>query len=156
EKRSMIEENFEYVAYLDFVLSIVQLRNSDPSITVPTESNSLQIDGKGMFHPLLSDAIQNSIHIDQNGVLITGANMSGKSTFLRIIVLNCLLTQTINCAFASELTLPKLKIHTSIQTFDELESDKSYFYSEAETMKEMLAVQNDQSFNLLLIDEIFK
>lgn len=156
EKRSMIEENFEYVAYLDFVLSIVQLRNSEPSITVPTVSNSLQIDGKGMFHPLLSDAIRNSIHIDQNGVLITGANMSGKSTFLRIIGLNCLLAQTINCAFASELTLPKLKIHTSIQTFDELESDKSYFFSEAETMKEMLAVQNDQGFNLLLIDEIFK
>ena len=82
--------------------------------------------------------------------------MSGKSTFLRIIGLNCLLSQTINCAFASELSLPKLKIHSSIQTFDELESDKSYFYSEAETMKEMLSVQNDQGFNLLLIDEIFK
>ncbi|WP_339752893.1 MutS-related protein [Algoriphagus aquimarinus] len=156
EKRSVIEDNFEYVAYLDFALSIAQLRNSDPSITVPKESNSLQIDGKGMFHPLISDAIRNSIHIDKNGVLITGANMSGKSTFLRIIGLNCLLAQTINCAFASELTLPKLKIYSSIQTFDELESDKSYFYSEAETIKGMFSVQNEQDFNLVLIDEIFK
>jgi len=156
EKRRVIEENFEYVAYLDFALSIAQLRNSDPSITVPKESNSLQIDGKGMFHPLLSDAIRNSIHIDENGVLITGANMSGKSTFLRIIGLNCLLSQTINCAFASELSLPKMKIHSSIQTYDELESDKSYFFSEAETMKDMLSVHNDQGFSLLMIDEIFK
>jgi energy-coupling factor transporter ATP-binding protein EcfA2 len=156
ENRTLIEANFEYVAYLDFALCIAQLRKSDPSISVPKQSNSLQIDGKGMFHPLLSDAIRNSIHIDKNGVLITGANMSGKSTFLRIIGLNCLLAQTINCAFASELSLPKLKIYSSIQTFDELESDKSYFYSEAETMKEMLSVQKRNGFNLLLIDEIFK
>ena len=156
EKSSLIKENFEYVAYLDFALSIAQLRKLDSSITVPQENASLQIDGQGMFHPLISDAIRNSILIDQNGVLITGANMSGKSTFLRIIGLNCLLAQTINCAFASELKLPKMRIHSSIQTFDELESDKSYFYSEAETMKEMLSVQNGQGFNLLLIDEIFK
>ncbi|SFU19505.1 MutS domain V [Algoriphagus locisalis] len=156
ENRTLIEANFEYVAYLDFALSIKTLRQSDSSITLPKESDLLQIDGKGMFHPLISDAIRNSIHIDKNGVLITGANMSGKSTFLRIIGLNCLLAQTINCAFASELILPKLKIHSSIQTFDELESDKSYFYSEAETMKEMLALENGQGFNLLLIDEIFK
>ncbi|TXE02541.1 MutS-related protein [Algoriphagus aquimarinus] len=156
EKRSVIEDNFEYVAYLDFALSIWQLRKSDSSITLPQERDSLQLDGKGMFHPLLSGSIQNSILIDCNGVLITGANMSGKSTFLRIIGLNCLLAQTINCPFASELSLPKLKIYSSIQTFDELESDKSYFYSEAETMKEMLSVQKGNGFNLLLIDEIFK
>lgn len=156
EKRSVIEENFEHIAYLDFALSIRKFRQSDTSITLPKESSILQIDGKGMLHPLLSDAIRNTILIDQNGVLITGANMSGKSTFLRIIGLNCLLAQTINCAFASALTLPKLKIYSSIQTFDELENDKSYFYSEAETMKEMLALENGQGFNLLLIDEIFK
>ncbi|PZX61353.1 MutS-like protein [Algoriphagus ratkowskyi] len=156
EKRSVIEDNFEYVAYLDFALCILQLRRSDPSITLPQEHDLLQIDGKGMLHPLLSESIRNSILIDHNGVLITGANMSGKSTFLRIIGLNCLLVQTINCAFASELTLPKLKIYSSIQTFDELESDKSYFYSEAETIKGMLSVQNEQDFNLVLIDEIFK
>ncbi|MCE7054418.1 hypothetical protein LZF95_07025 [Algoriphagus sp. AGSA1] len=156
EKRSLIEENFDYVAYLDFALSIAQLRKSDPFITVPKEGTSLQIDGKGMFHPLLSYAIRNSIRIDRNGVLITGTNMSGKSTFLRIIGLNCLLAQTINSVFAQEMILPKLHIHSSIQTFDELESDKSYFYSEAETMKEMLTVDHEQGFNLLLIDEIFK
>jgi DNA mismatch repair ATPase MutS len=156
EKRSLIEENFEYVAYLDFALSVAQLRKSDPFITVPKEGSSLQIDGKGMVHPLLSDAIRNSIRINRNGVLITGANMSGKSTFLRNIGLNCLLAQTINSVFAESMTTPKLRIYSSIQTFDELESEKSYFYSEAETMKEMLTVDKDQGFNLLVIDEIFK
>ncbi|MDR7129059.1 ABC-type Na+ transport system ATPase subunit NatA [Algoriphagus sp. 4150] len=156
EKRSVIEENFDYVAYLDFALSISNLRNSDPSITLPKESDSQEIVGKGMAHPLLSDAIRNSIRIDRNGVLITGANMSGKSTFLRIIGLNCLLAQTINSVFAESMTTPKLRIYSSIQTVDALESDKSYFYSEAETMKQMLSVQKGDSFNLLLIDEIFK
>jgi DNA mismatch repair ATPase MutS len=156
QKRSILEENFEYVAYLDFALSIKNLRKSDPLITLSQESDSLQVDGVKMFHPLLSASIQNSISIDSNGVLITGANMSGKSTFLRIVGLNCLLAQTINCAFASKLTLPKLRIYSSIQTFDDLEADKSYFYSEAESMKEMLSVENDIGFNLFLIDEIFK
>jgi ABC-type Na+ transport system ATPase subunit NatA len=156
QKRSVLEENFEYVAYLDFALSIKKLRKSDPSITLPQESDSLQVAGVKMFHPLLSASIQNSISIDHNGVLITGANMSGKSTFLRIIGLNCLLAQTINCVFASKLTLPKLSIYSSIQTFDDLETDRSYFYSEAETMKEMLSQQERNTFNLVLIDEIFK
>jgi len=156
EKRRLIEDNFEHISYLDFALSIGQLRKSDPSIRVPRESDSLRIDGQGLFHPLLSKSIRNSIVIDHNGVLITGANMSGKSTFLRIIGLNCLLAQTINSVFATAMTVPKLRIYSSIQTFDELSSEKSYFYSEAETMREMLSVNTEQEFNLHLIDEIFK
>ena len=156
QETKLIEANFEAIAYLDFVLSILNLRRSDPTITLPKEGKSLILEAKELLHPLLSTSVPNSFLIDRNGVLITGANMSGKSTFLRSIGLNCLLAQTINCVFASEMTLPKTKLYSSIQNFDELTSEKSYFFSEAESLKSMLSSVNDQCFELLLIDEIFK
>jgi DNA mismatch repair ATPase MutS len=156
QETKLIEANFAAIAYLDFVLSILNLRRSDPTITLPKEGKSLILEAKQLLHPLLSTSVPNSFLIDKNGVLITGANMSGKSTFLRSIGLNCLLAQTINCVFASEMTLPKTKLYSSIQNFDELASEKSYFFSEAESLKSMLSSVNDQCFELLLIDEIFK
>jgi energy-coupling factor transporter ATP-binding protein EcfA2 len=156
KENKRIEANFEATAYLDFALSILNLRRSDQTITVPKESESLILEAKELRHPLLSAAISNTFCIDRNGVLITGANMSGKSTFLRCVGLNCVLAQTINCVYASELTLPKTKLLSSIQNFDELASEKSYFFSEAESLKAMLYSRADQGFELLLIDEIFK
>ncbi|RRD94945.1 hypothetical protein EII17_05915 [Clostridiales bacterium COT073_COT-073] len=110
---------------------------------------------KELIHPLLKNPISNDLEI-HSPLVITGSNMSGKSTFLRTIGVNVLLAQTWNFAYASEFSLCPLHIITSISLQDNLSEGKSYFLQEADAIRRMLEQSNRQHCTLFLIDEIFK
>lgn len=111
--------------------------------------------GKGIFHPLIPDGVSNDFEFDANGVLITGANMSGKSTFLRTIGINSILSMSINSFFGKHLILSKTKLYTSISKADSISNQKSLFYAEAELIKSMCDGVLEIGPHLFLIDEIF-
>lgn len=110
-------------------------------------------------YPLIENCVANSISSDNSKVvLITGPNMSGKTTFIRAIGLNTLLAQTIHTCCASTYQAPALKILTSIHMNDDLDAHKSYFQAEALSV---LNIINNSSINeavksLVIIDEIFR
>lgn len=151
-----IEKCFLLIANLDLAQSILSLRQSNPLITVPNETFDSRIIFRDIWHPMIKGAVKNDFETLNSGILLTGANMSGKSTFLRTIGINCLLAHTINCVFASNACLPKMKIFTSIQTVDSLTDEKSFFFSEAINIKQMLIEMENKERKLFLIDEIFK
>lgn len=110
---------------------------------------------KELIHPLLQHPIANDLEI-HTPIVITGSNMSGKSTFLRTIGVNVLLAQTWNFAYAKEFQLCPLHIITSISLQDNLGEGKSYFLQEADAIRRMLELSERQHCTLFLIDEIFK
>ena len=81
---------------------------------------------KQLIHPLLEAPVANDLEI-KTSLIITGSNMSGKSTFLRTLGVNVLLAQTWNFAYAAEMTLCPLHIITSISLQDSISEGKSYF-----------------------------
>ncbi len=81
--------------------------------------------------------------------------MSGKSTFLRTILLNVILSQNLNTCFSDEFSLPFSQVYSSISTQDNIAGGASLFYVELSLINEMIH-SNDESIKLLLIDEIFK
>jgi DNA mismatch repair ATPase MutS len=156
-RRDQIKEVFDFIGEIDSALSIEALRQSSPQFCVPSISTTeKQLSISGVYHPLVFGAIPNDICCNQKSVLLTGSNMSGKSTFIRTIGINVLLGQTINTCFAKEFTMPRTKIHSAIRVTDDLLDEKSYYLEEVLSIKNLLDESTSGTANLFLLDELFK
>lgn len=82
--------------------------------------------------------------------------MSGKSTFIRAVGINVILGLTINTCFAREFVTPRMKVHSAIRVSDDLLNEKSYYFEEVLTIKNLLAESVCAPGNLFLLDELFK
>jgi hypothetical protein len=108
-------------------------------------------------HPLIADAVPNSIVLQTGrGVLITGSNMSGKSTFLRAVGVNVVLAQTIHTCFAGGYDAPTLAVASCMGRTDDLPGGKSYYIVEAESLLELVARSASTAPHLFLLDELFR
>jgi len=110
-------------------------------------------------HPLIETAraVPNSIALaPSRGVLITGSNMSGKSTFLRTLGVNAVLAQTINTCFASRYEAPVFHVRSCIGRTDDLLAGKSYYIAEVEAVLALVHASASASPHLFLFDELFR
>ena len=156
-KRQHIQNIFQFVAETDIALSILALRESAPYCCKPTitaQKKHLHIEQ--VYHPLIFNGVANDITLDGKSVLLTGSNMSGKTTFIRTLGINALLGQTINTCFAKQFAMSAMKIHSSIRISDDLLGDKSYYFEEVLTLKNLLEESQSGHSNLFLLDELFK
>lgn len=111
-----------------------------------------------VYNPLIINCIPNDIEL-KDTMIITGSNMSGKSTFLRTIGVNIISIYALNICFASSINLFNCKLYTILSVSDDINSSKSYFFSEVERVKfalDMCSNSSDNRNNIVLIDEIFK
>ncbi|HSO28134.1 MAG TPA: hypothetical protein VLS48_08700 [Anaerolineales bacterium] len=117
---------------------------------------------QGLGHPLLphEQRVCNDFQIANLGelALITGSNMSGKSTFLRTLGVNQILAMTGGPVCADQLSLAPFRLFTCIQVADSLADGISYFYAEVRRLKALLTAlrQSDPYPLFFLIDEIFR
>ena len=155
-RRKEIEDIFLFVGEIDTLISIASLREGLSHYCLPiiTERKTLLV--KDIFHPLIANCVENSINLNHKSILLTGSNMSGKTSFIRTIGLNAITAQTINTCFATEFSMPKMNIFSAIRINDDLMNDKSYYFEEVLTIKEMIKQSSNGSANLFLLDEIFK
>lgn len=123
-----------------------------------TEGSSLAC--QQIFHPLLdrTKAIANDFSFlpEKSLGLLTGSNMSGKSTFLRTMGMNQLLANMGAPVFADSFKTTPLKIETCIEVSDSLRDGYSYFYAEVRRLKHILNQAAQRKPLLFLIDEIFR
>lgn len=154
-KRNEIENVYRFVGEIDILVSIASLRNGLDKFCLPEISES-KLSAKNVYHPLIPDCITNTIEISNKSILLTGSNMSGKTSFIRTIGLNMITGLTINTCFAESMLIPKLRIYSAIRISDDLMNDKSYYFEEVLTIKEMIEKSSNGKPNLFLLDEIFK
>lgn len=156
-KKASIQLLFDYVGGIDSSISVASLRAGNIKTCIPTfVSCSKEFHAKGIFHPLIEDCVKNDLLINGKSILITGSNMSGKSTFLRTLAINSLLAQTIYTCFADEFTSPILKQFSSIRIDDNLFDGKSYYFQEVNIMGSLLEQVESPHQNLFILDEVFK
>ena len=112
---------------------------------------------KDLRHPLVDEPVPNSIDLRSGrGVLITGSNMSGKSTFLRTVGVNAILAQTINTCLAREYRAPVFHVRSCIGRADDLVAGRSYYIAEVEALLELVRASEDGTAHLFLLDELFR
>ena len=115
-----------------------------------------RIIAKGIRHPLIPECVANSITVDGKSILLTGSNMSGKTSFIRTIGLNVIAGLTIHTCFAREMAMPRLQVLSAIRISDDLLNDKSYYFEEVLTIRDMIRHGLNGKPGLFLLDEIFK
>ena len=156
-KRNEIEAVFNFVGQIDTLISIASLRNSLTHFCLPTFIPDKEtLIAKDVYHPLIPDCVGNSIELNGKSILLTGSNMSGKTSFIRTIGVNMITGQTLNTCFARSFSMPRLRIYSAIRISDDLLNDRSYYFEEVLTIKEMVDKSVSGKPNLFLLDEIFK
>ena len=156
-RKNDINGLINYIGSIDAALSTGSLRASVDDYVVPTFINNQKaIGAKNIYHPLINNCVENSITINGKSILITGSNMSGKSTFIRTIAINSIFAQTIYTCFANEFTIPILKVFSSIRINDSIEDATSYYLEEVNTIGNLIKESDNDFQHLFIIDEVFK
>ena len=155
-QRENIDSLFQFIGKVDAAISTASLKSGAQEYCEPVFVSNKYISTKDIQHPLITNCIPNSICLDGKSLLLTGSNMSGKTTFIRTIALNAVLAQTLNICYAKEYSAQFLKIHSSIRITDSLLNDTSYYLKEVLTIKDLITASKDDSPCLFILDEIFK
>ena len=156
-KRADIYSLLKYVGSIDAAISTASLRAGSTTYTTPViTAHKKELNTKDLYHPLIENCVSNSITINHKSILITGSNMSGKSTFIRAVAINSILAQSIYTCFAAEFTTPVLKVFSSIRITDNLQNGKSYYFEEVNTIGNLIEASEKPFQYLFIIDEVFK
>jgi len=154
-----IYEIADSIGYLDAVISIDYFRAALPYYCVPIlskgKNDTLVI--KDGFHPCLENPVANSIS-QSRGMLVTGSNASGKSTFLKTVAINAILAQSINTCCAKFYGGNYYRIYSSMSLRDSLEHGESYYMVEIKALKRIVDAADLESQNPLLcfVDEVLR
>jgi DNA mismatch repair ATPase MutS len=139
DHRAALRLAWDTLGVLDVAHAVAEVRSDWAVWARPTFTARQQaIVVRDVRHPILDEAVPNSVAIDGVSVLITGSNMSGKSTFIRTLGVNAVLAQTLNTVRGAEWTAPFLDVWTSIGRNDSLREGKSYYLAEVERVGELL------------------
>ena len=156
-KREEIESVFKFVGHVDMLISVASLRSGLNTYCRPSINNdSNEIIANEISHPLIFNCETNNIKMSKKSILLTGSNMSGKTSFIRAIGLNIITGLTINTCFAKSLRFPLLRVFSAIRISDDLMNSKSYYFEEVLRIKEMTLESRNEQRNLFLLDEIYK
>ncbi len=156
KNQNVIREVFESVANLDTAISVASYLEEIPFYSNPTFNSSTKISFHNLYHPLIRDAVPNTVESIMNSVLITGSNMSGKTTFIKTIGINFILSQSLYFSLSKEIYIPKLVVKSAIRRNEDLEEGKSYFFVEIESLNDFIKLSEEKNKYLFLIDEIFR
>ena len=161
-KSSNKDEFYKWMISLgDFeaLVSLAGFTYNNHGWATPKINDDYTLKGKNLSHPMLGEkGVGNSFDInkDKRVILITGSNMSGKSTFLRTVGFNCILAYLGLPVKGESFEVPILKVYTCMRTGDNLEESISSFYAEILRIKIIVEGVKRGEKILFLLDEIFK
>lgn len=163
------QENFKHelpgwintISEFDALASLGGFAYNNFDFTYPlADDSSFVIEAKGLGHPLLKrqERITNDFHIEKFSqiIVLTGANMAGKSTFLRSVGINMVLAMVGAPVNASQCTFYPIKLYTSLRTNDSLQKHESFFYAELKKLKLIIKKYESGEEVFILLDEILK
>jgi hypothetical protein len=162
KNRQHLPEWFKVMAEMDAYISLAGYAYNNYGYIYPEihEGEQFHFDARNLGHPLIhiDKRVRNDFKIDKWGsfTILTGANMAGKSTFLRTIGVNMVLASCGAPVCASSMAIRPVELITSIHTIDSLANNESYFYAELKRLKMIIDLLKDGNQIFIILDEILK
>ncbi|CAM1358335.1 DNA mismatch repair protein MutS [Tenacibaculum soleae] len=157
--KSTVEEWFNVVSFFDAQNSLANFVFNKPEYVFPIINNEKSVlNAVNLGHPLLNATkrIDNDFVIDnEEFFIVTGANMAGKSTFLRAVSLAIVMSNNGLPICAEKIKYNPVKLITSMRTSDSLTDDESYFYAELKRLKFIVNEIKTENY-FIILDEILK
>lgn len=149
------QEAINLLGELEVAISLLRHKRDVDLVCHPSFKKEGGIKGKGIYHPLLTDPVANDVRFEKN-MVISGDNASGKSTYLKMVAINCILAQGLGFAYGESLELSYGHVMTSMDVSDDIEVGDSYFITESKTILRMIESLEKSGFHYFFIDELFK
>jgi hypothetical protein len=145
----------------DALISLANFTNNHPTFVFPEiQEGEFSILSKNLGHPLLRENKRVCNDFEVSGwskvLIVTGANMAGKSTFLRTVGVNLILARTGAPVCAEKMVFTPIEIYTNMRTTDSLLKDESYFFAELKRIKGVLDWLQKGEHIFVILDEMLK
>lgn len=160
ERRDDLRRLFRLVGEVDALQSVASWRSGLTVVCRPEfVDDAVSLDVTDAVHPLLAEPVANSYALNQGdsaarrSIVVTGSNMSGKSTFLRTIGLATILAQTLHTVPARRYAGSLLRVASSVTIRDDIGTGQSFYFAEAQRLLRLLRFAEEGGAALVLIDE---
>ncbi|MGH8320218.1 MAG: MutS-related protein [Steroidobacteraceae bacterium] len=147
---------FELVASVDAAIAVASFLHRTPvhcPVTVTTDPTIAISEG---YHPLIAHSVPNSIALTRRSALITGSNMTGKTTYMKMAGVNIVLGHTLGFCLARSATLPRSPVMASVRSDQSVESGKSGYSAEVEAIGEFVDRAAAGECRIFILDEPFR
>lgn len=155
-----IETWTDVLSEADALISMANYRFNHPAYCLPVICQDRLLDTEEIGHPLLKSErnVTNDFSICSlhQIAIVTGANMAGKSTFLRTIGVNLILAQSGNVVCSRYFAFQPMTLFTSMRTTDSLSKDTSYFHAELLRLQQLVNIAQQEDKVFIILDEMLK
>lgn len=148
---------YQTIGLLDSMIAVASFRElmGEYSLPILTKTKAPHIDAEDIFHPMINSPVKNSIKTDKC-VLITGSNASGKSTFIKTLAINAILSQTVFTSMSKKYEASYFKVASSMALQDSLSNNESYYIVEIKSLKRIVDMSKDEIPTLCFVDEVLR
>ncbi len=153
-----IEQWLDVIGEFEAINSLANQRFNNPDLCFPDLNDKGLVAFRELGHPLIAHdkRICNDISfVDKRFVILTGSNMSGKSTFLRTLGVNMVLAGAGGVVCAASANLQPMDLYVSMRQSDSLADNESYFFAEVKRLKHIIS-RLDDAPHFVLLDEILR
>jgi DNA mismatch repair ATPase MutS len=153
-----LEDWLQIIGEVEFLNSLSNFAYNNPGFVYPLLNADYKIQFTNLSHPLLNakTRVGNEVHFQpQSFMILTGSNMSGKSTFLRSLGINMVLSGIGSVVCATEAQVHPLPVLVSMRLSDSLTDSESYFYAEIKRLKQIMD-ELEEKPAFILLDEILR
>lgn len=157
-----IDNWIDTISEIDALVSLSVFSFNNPEYCFPEldSDNKFSMFLKGAGHPLIpkEKVIRNDFSIEKQSfiTIVTGANMAGKSTFLRTVGVNLILAMIGSKVCAEQMKFSKIELFTSIRANDSLQKNESYFFAEIKRLKLIIEEMKSGKNLFVIIDEMLR
>lgn len=157
KNKDVLNQIYEAVGTLDSMIAVASFRKYMGVYSLPQLEESVKpfLKVEEVYHPLIDEPVKNSID-EHKCVLITGSNASGKSTFIKTLAINTILSQTIYTSLSKSYHASFFKVYSSMALKDDLFSQESYYIVEIKSLKRILDQVNSEIPMLCFVDEVLR
>jgi MutS domain V len=153
--RSNWVSTFESVGAVDAAIAVVSFMGRYPAHCRPTVVDDRVLDIANGYHAFIVAPVKNSIRLAGTSVLITGSNMTGKTTFIKMVAMNVILGHTLGVCLADRATLPRSPVRALIHGDQSVATGKSRYFAEAEAICGFISESTAGACRIFVLDEPF-